>query len=448
MKSLEQWLKQRNITEIECIVSDLTGIARGKIMPTQKFCDEGGIRLPESVMLQAVTGDYVEDELYDQLADPADIDLILKPDPKAVFMVPWAQEPTAQVIHEACDRMGNLNAISPRNILKKVLALYEEKGWQPIVAPEMEFYLTNRCDDPDLPLTPPIGRSGRPEIGRKSYSIDAANEYDPIIEEIYDWCEEQELDIDTLIHEEGTAQMEFNFRHGDALSLADQVFVFKRTVREAALKHKVAATFMAKPISKEPGSAMHIHTSVIDRATGKNLFSDSDGTMSDVFYGFIAGLQKYIPAAMPMFAPNVNSYRRFLPNTTAPTNMDWGVENRTVALRVPESDPANRRIENRIPGADTNPYLAMAANLLCGLVGVEEGLRPTPPVSGAANYHLPDTLPTSLENAIEEMEACSMLEERLGWAFVQAYAGTRRAEHEAFKEVISSWEREYLMYSV
>jgi len=344
LDQLTGWLKERKITEVECLISDLTGIARGKISPTNKFLDERGMRLPESVLLQTVTGDYVEDDIYYELLDPADIDMFCRPDPNAVFLVPWAIEPTAQVIHDTYDKMGNPIELSPRNILKRVLKMYADKGWQPIVAPEMEFYLTKRCEDPDLPFQPPVGRSGRQETGRQSFSIDAANEFDPLFEDMYDWCEAQGLDLDTLIHEEGTAQMEINFRHGEALHLADQILVFKRTMREAALKHNVAATFMAKPMTGEPGSAMHLHQSVIELETGRNIFSSPDGSMSQLFLHHVGGLQKYIPELLPMFAPNVNSFRRFLPDTSAPVNVEWGEENRTVGLRVPDSDPQNRRV--------------------------------------------------------------------------------------------------------
>ncbi|WLD58555.1 glutamine synthetase family protein [Salinispirillum sp. LH 10-3-1] len=450
MEKLTKWLKEHNITEIECITPDQTGIARGKIMPTDKFIAEKGIRLPESVLLQTATGDYPDDDIYYSLLDPADIDMHLRPDDGALFLVPWALEPTAQVIHDCYDNMGNAINLSPRNLLKRVLELYADKGWKPIVAPEMEFYLTARCTDPDLPLSPPIGRSGRTESGRQSFSIDAANEYDPIIEDIYDWCEAQKLDIDTLIHEEGTAQLEFNFRHGDALKLADQVFVFKRTVREAALKHNISATFMAKPITNEPGSAMHIHQSIVDAKTGKNLFSNPDGTASKLFYNFIAGLQTYIPQAMPMFAPNVNSYRRYLPGAAgnSPVNIEWGEENRTVGLRVPASSPEGRRVENRLPGSDTNPYIALAGNLVCGYLGMIEDLKPRKPVSGRLGDQADDHVPFNLEVALDMMSECTELREILGSDFVDGFVATRWAEYEGFKKVISSWEREYLLSSV
>ncbi|MFO6372703.1 glutamine synthetase, partial [Pseudomonas aeruginosa] len=144
LDQLTSWLKERKITEVECLISDLTGIARGKISPTNKFIAEKGMRLPESVLLQTVTGDYVEDDIYYDLLDPADIDMVCRPDENAVFLVPWAIEPTAMVIHDTFDKLGNPIELSPRNILKRVLKMYADKGWRPIVAPEMEFYLTKR----------------------------------------------------------------------------------------------------------------------------------------------------------------------------------------------------------------------------------------------------------------------------------------------------------------
>lgn len=450
MEKLSQWLKQHRITEVECVTPDQTGISRGKIMPTNKFIAEKGIRLPESVLLQTATGDYPDDESYYSILDPADIDMILRPDETAKFLVPWADEPTALVIHDCYDRMGSLIELSPRAVLKKVLKLYDDQGLKPIVAPEVEFYLTQRCTDPDLPLEPPIGRSGRKESGRQSFSIDAANEFDPIIEDIYDWCEAQELDIDTLIHEEGMAQLEFNFRHGEALALADQVFVFKRTVREAALKHRIGATFMAKPITGEPGSSMHIHQSLLDKKTGKNLFSNEDGTASKRFLAYIAGLQHYTPYLMPMFAPNVNSYRRYLPGAdgNAPVNIEWGEENRTVGLRVPHAPPEARRVENRLPGADTNPYLAFAANLACGYLGMMQDLKPRKPMQGRAGAEADPDVPFNLEAALDMMSECEAVREILGPSFVDGFVATRWAEYEGFKRVISSWEREFLLTTV
>ncbi len=179
---------------------------------------------------------------------------------------------------------------------------------------------------------------------------------------MYDFCDLQNLDLDTLIHEEGAAQVEINFLHGNPLDLADQVFLFKRTVREVALRHDIYATFMSKPMGNEPGSAMHVHQSIVDPQTGANLFAGADGKASRLFRAYIGGLQKYIPAVMPIFAPNVNSYRRLARFSNAPINLQWGYDNRTCGLRVPVGDASAMRVENRVPGADANPYLAFAAH--------------------------------------------------------------------------------------
>ena len=362
-------------------------------------------------------------------------------------VVPWAAEPTAQVIHDCFYSDGRRVMMAPRHVLRHVLELYAQRGWEPVVAPELEFYLIEPNIDADYPLKPPVGRSGRSEPGRQSYSIAAVNEFDPLFDDIYAFCEAQDIEIDTLIHEDGPAQMEINLLHGPAMDLADQAFLFKRTAREAALRHKMYATFMAKPHAREPGSAMHIHQSLIDTKTRRNVFSNPDGTPSALFFSHIAGLQRYVPAAMSLFAPNVNSYRRMTRYQMAPINVQWGYDNRTAGLRVPVSTPEARRIENRVGGADANPYLAIAASLACGYLGMIEELQPTEPVAGSA-HELPFSLPRSLDEALERLRDSEPLMQILGEPFVAAYTIVKQAEHEVFLQVISSWEREHLLLNV
>ena len=382
---MERWLDEQRITEIECLVPDLTGVARGKILPREKFTEERGMRLPEAVLAMTVTGEFPSgDDAYDSVVHVSDRDMILRPDPSTLCQVPWAIDPTAQVLHDCYFADGSLVDFAPRSVLRRVLQMYTDKGWAPIVAPELEFYLIAKNTDPDLPLKPPIGRSGRSETSRQIYSIDAVNEFDPLFEDIYDYCQTMELDVDTLIHEIGAGQMEINFLHGEPIGLADRVFFFKRTLRETALRHEMYATFMAKPMAGEPGSAMHIHQSVVDIKTGKNIFSNEDGTASKLFPQYIAGLQKYMPAAVALVAPYVNSYRRIVKHSAAPVNVQWGHDNRTVGFRVPFSDPQGRRVENRVVGADANPYLALAVTLACGYLGMMEKLEPTKEITGSA----------------------------------------------------------------
>ena len=442
---IQQFFRDHGISEVEAIIPDMAGIARGKLMPAEKFAEDAGMRLPESIFLQTVTGDYPSDT--SSAMSPAEIDIVLKADPKTVRVVPWAAEPTAQVIHDCFYSDGRRVTMAPRQVLQHVLELYAERGWDPVVAPELEFYLVEPNIDADYQLKPPIGRSGRAEPGRQSYSIAAVNEFDPLFDDVYAFCEAQDIEIDTLIHEDGPAQMEINLLHGDPQNLADQAFLFKRTAREAALRHKMYATFMAKPHAKEPGSAMHIHQSVVERQTRANIFSNADGTPSALFFSHIAGLQRYLPAAMSLFAPNVNSYRRIARSSLAPINVQWGYDNRTAGLRVPVSDPESRRVENRLGGADANPYIAIAASLACGYLGMVQNLRPSEPISGSA-HDLPWDLPRSLDDALKRLMDCQPLVQLLGQPFVAAYTIVKQAEHEVFLQVISSWEREHLLLNV
>ena len=445
---MDLWLNEKRVTEIECLIPDLTGVARGKILPRGKFTQERGMRIPEAVLGMTVTGNYpIDDGPYDRAISTTDRDMILKADPTTITMVPWAVDPTAQVIHDCYFADGKLVDFAPRTVLRRVLKLYADKGWRPVVAPELEFYLTAKNIDPDLPLKPPIGRSGRAETSRQVYSIDAVNEFDPLFEDIYDYCELMNLDVDTLIHEIGAGQMEINFFHAEPLGLADEVFFFKRTVRESALRHDMYATFMAKPIAGEPGSAMHVHQSILDVTTGKNIFSNDDGTPSEAFMHYIGGLQRYIPAAMVLVAPYVNSYRRLSRNTAAPINIEWGYDNRTVGIRSPISSPEARRVENRVIGADANPYVALAMTMACGYLGLKNKIKPKAEMKGDA-YLSPYALPRSLGEALDWLRRESDLHEVLGKEFITVYSEIKELEFDEFMKVISPWEREHLLLRV
>ncbi|MCL7941032.1 glutamine synthetase family protein [Halomonas sp. ATCH28] len=446
---LNDWFQNHGITEVECLVSDLTGILKGKIMPAGKYLNGGRPRLPDSIFIQTVTGGYPDDEDI-RFWNPAERDMELVPDANAIYLVPWAEDPTAQIIHDCFYLTGEPVELAPRYVLKRVLELYAARGWTPVIAPEVEFYLVKTNTDSDYPLEPPIGRTGRQESSRQSFSIDAVNEFDPLFEEMYDYCEAMNLDLDTLIHEEGAGQMEVNFQHGDPLTLADQVVMFKRTLRETALRHGIYATFMAKPMANEPGSSMHIHQSLLDTKDGHNVFADADGQPSKLFHHFIGGLQRYLPSVMPLLAPNVNSYRRLMRTETsgsAPINVEWGMDNRTVGLRVPVSPPEATRVENRLAGADANPYLVMAASLACGYLGLLGRLEPRPPMVGSA-WSGGNKLPDDIGPALDMLHDCQPLADILGERFTHSYLAVKRAEHRAYFQVISSWEREHLLLRV
>ncbi|MEO1455623.1 MAG: glutamine synthetase family protein, partial [Pseudomonadota bacterium] len=361
---------------------------------------------------------------------------------------PWTGDWTLQVIHDAFDQAGKPIPMSPRNVLRRVVEMYEKKGWKPIVAPEMEFYLVARNIDPRQPIEAMMGRTGRPAAARQAYSMSAVDEYGPVIDDIYDFAEAQGFEIDGITQEGGAGQVEINLRHGSPVKLADEVFYFKRLIREAALRHDCFATFMAKPIEGEPGSAMHIHHSVIDMKTGKNIFSGPQGGETDAFFQFIGGLQKHLPQVVAIMAPYVNSYRRYVKDHAAPINLAWGRDNRTTGLRIPISEPEGRRVENRLAGMDCNPYLGIAASLACGYLGLVNEEWAGPSFKGDAYDDGEEDLPKVMFEALDLFRDAPEMRAVLGDRFCEVYEIVKQAEYDEFLQVISPWEREHLLLNV
>ncbi len=448
-----KWLKDHSITEVECLVPDLGGTARGKILPTKKFIDglkNNSHRMPQSIFIQTISGQYasdVEGGLDHDIYNPTDTDVNIKPDFNTIRLVPWYDDPTAQIICDAYEMNGFPVENSPRHILKKILKLYENKNLVPVVSPEVEFYLVKQNSDPDYPLEVPVGQSGRQETGKQSYGIDAINEFDPLFEDVYNFCEQQNIDIDTMNHESGSAQMEINFQHGDPLELADQVFLFKRTLRQTAVRHKLYATFMAKPMKDQPGSSLHLHQSLLDK-NKKNIFAPNGKEFSKIFMNYIGGLQKYTPLLMPIYAPHINSYKRLFATYGSPKNINWGIGNRSCGFRIPVSDNENSRVENRLAGSDTNPYLVFAANLASGYLGIEKKLTPTSETKESLFNQDSTTLPTNFNEAVLQFEQDKDINNIFGEKFVKTLVAMRKVEYLAYMEVVSPWEREYLLLNV
>ncbi|WP_069095735.1 glutamine synthetase family protein [Methyloligella halotolerans] len=433
------------VEEVQCIIPDMVGMSRGKAMPCEKFSPDTIYYLPDSLFYQTITGEYVEiDQIENQWMEK---DIALHPDMSTACAAPWAEDVTLQVICDLKTRSGELVEVAPRNVLKRVISLYKEQGWRPVVAPELEFYLTKPNLDPNEPVEPPIGRTGRSASGRQSFSMVAVDEYGPVIDTIYDFAEAQGLNIDTMIQEGGAGQIELNLLHGDPLLLADEVFYFKRAIREAALKHNIFATFMAKPMRDEPGSAMHIHQSVVDIDTGANIFSDKTGGISSSFLHFIGGSQKHLLDVMPLLAPYANSYRRLNGRMSAPGNVEWSKDNRTTGLRIPICEPEARRVENRIIGIDTNPYLAIAASLAAGYLGMVNKVDPRPEATNEV-WREGSVLPDGLAAALASFEVASDIRAVLGERFCTVFAAIKNAELTEFRREISPWEREHLMLNV
>ena len=454
IKKFTNWLKKNSITEVECLVPDLGGIARGKILPSNKFIKglkDDSHRLPQSIFIQTISGGYATEDdggLPPEVYNPTDIDVILRPDFNTIRVIPWYKDPTAQVICDAVNLNGSAVMNSSRHVLRKILKMYDDLGYYPIVSPEVEFYLVKPNPDADYPLEVPTGQSGRQETGKQAFGIDAVNEFDNLFEDVYNYCEEQKIEIDTINHESGSAQMEINFQHGDPLDLADQVFLFKRTLRQSAIKHKLYATFMAKPMENQPGSSLHLHQSLHNKKNGKNIFFNKKNILSNLMKNYIGGLQEYTPKLMPIHAPNVNSYRRLFATWDAPRNTKWGIGNRSCGFRIPSNEEKSMRIENRISGSDTNPYLIIAANLAAGYLGIKNKIKPTQEIKKSVFDDKKSSLPKNMEEAILLFEKDEDLVEVFNQKFIRTIAAIRRVEYQAYLKVISSWEREYLLLNV
>lgn len=437
------YLAANRLDEVECVIGDLPGIARGKAVPAAKWEKQAHFHLPESIFFQTITGDWGEAAGPAGFTEP---DMILRPDMATATAAPWTTDGTLQVIHDAFRTNGDPIEFSPRNVLKRVVEMYKKQGWTPIVAPEMEFFLVARNVDPTQPITPMLGRTGRPVAGRQAYSMSAVDDFGPVIDDIYEYAEIQGFEIDGITQEGGAGQLEINLLHGDPVTLADQVFYFKRLIREAALKHDCFATFMAKPIEGEPGSAMHIHHSILDQ-NGQNIFAGAEGRETDDFFHFIGGLQEHLPSVIAVMAPYVNSYRRYVRDSAAPINLEWGRDNRTTGIRIPLSPPEARRVENRLAGMDCNPYLCIAASLACGYLGMMNNVKPDKRYAGDA-YEGEDDIPQGLYAALDLFDAATDIHDVMGPEFARVFSIVKRAEYNEFLQVISPWEREHLLLNV
>ncbi|MDX8518414.1 glutamine synthetase family protein [Mesorhizobium dulcispinae] len=443
----QSWLTTHGIKQVECLVPDVNGVLRGKALPAAKFLkslEDRALYLPSSAFLVAIDGRYSGS--IDEGFAYQDPDMRMVPDLSTLCLAPGGGAGKAYVFADTFHMDDRPWMASPRHVLRAVLDLYRRRGWRAVMAPELEFYLTAPNPDPDRPLTAPVGRNGRPESVQHPYDMQALEEFEPVIQRIYALSAAAGLPLDTLIHESGTAQLEINFLHGDPLALADKALLFKRMARQAALASGMHATFMAKPIAAQAGSSMHLHMSITDES-GEPMFAGKDGNDTEMFSHFVGGLQKYVPEMMPLFAPNVNSYRRIRPGHSAPANIEWSHDNRSCGLRVPMGGRAARRVENRLPGADANPYLAMAGSLIAGYLGIEERLARSPETFGNA-YRSQSTLPKTMEEALDRFAACEPVRALLGEDFAQTYLRVKSVELDLFQSVVTSWERDHLLLKV
>lgn len=427
------------VVEIECVTADLNGIPRGKVMTVEGFLSGRRLQLARGVLLQCVMGGYPAPRFYGS----DDGDLVLNAVLGQVHVLPWSKPPRALAICDADELTGQGSGLSTRNLLKRVVARYRAKGLEPVVATELEFFIFDRNGDPYQPFQPPVGADGRRESGFSAFSVSSGNGLRPFFEDVYRCMDAVGIPRDTFMHEMGTSQFEINLIHGEPLLIADQTFLFKHLLREVALQHGLLAVCMAKPLAHTAGSSMHIHQSVVD-TQGRNIFTAEDGEATPAFYQFIAGLQACLADFTLLFAPNINSFQRLCNPYASPNNACWSYDNRSAGLRIPASGPEARRVENRLPGADANPYLALAASLAAGLHGLERQLQPSEPVTGEVEAPPELLLPDSLQEALRRLRGSRQAREVFGEEFIDGYLACKALELGDFLGEITPWERRVL----
>ena len=433
--------------QVDLLLPDPNGVLRGKRVAADTLAKvyRDGVCLPMSLVATDITGNTVEETGLGY--DIGDEDRSCWPVPGSLRPVPWAPVPSAQLLL-SMDDGGQPFAVQPRHVLERVLARYAARGWTPVLAVELEFYLLDAAADAHgRPQPPRHPRNGRRADSTQVYSIDELDDWRGFTDAVAAACHAQAIPADTAVAEYAPGQFEINLAHrADALLACDEAILLKRTIKAVAAAQGLQASFMAKPFAGQAGSGMHLHVSVCD-GDGRNLFAGTPQAPAQALRHAIGGLQRHAPDSLLLFAPHANSYRRFVANAFVPLNRSWGFNNRTVAIRVPHSDAANTRIEHRIAGADANPYLVAAAVLAAMLDGIDQRCDPGPPVTGNAYAQHPPE-PADWATAIARFEQSEFIGEFLGPRLRHVYARQKQREREDFQALVSDMDYAWYLGTV
>ena len=445
----EAFLARHPDTEVvDLLLCDANGILRGKRVRADSLSKaySPGILLAKSLFAQDVTGRTAESAGIG--FETGDMDCVCTPVPGTLCRVPWREKPSAQALLRMRDAHGKPYAGDPQSVLDTVLDRFREIGLTPVVAIELEFYLIDRmrsaAGEPQLPISPVTGARER---HLNVYGITDLDDYGDLLGEMVDAAAVQGIPADTAVSEASPAQFEINLHHqADALLACRHALMLKRVIKGVARKHGLEATFMPKPLPDIAGSGTHVHVSLVDDA-GNNVFALGEQPVNDTLKNAIAGLAETMAESMLIFAPNANSYRRFVAEWFVPLTPTWGLNNRTVALRVPGGDTAARRIEHRLAGADVNPFLLTAAVLAGMHHGITNGLQPGPLTSGNAYEKHPPSLPITWESTLKAFERAEIIPDYLGGEFCRIFTAIKREEYDLFNLQITPLEYDWYLRS-
>ncbi len=432
-----------DVQAVQIMITDPSGVARGKSVRTSELqrIFESGRQVAGSILGLDITGVDVDDTGL--VWDTGDADMTARPIAGTLVRAPWIAAPTGQLMLTMFDGKGAPAAADPRHVLVRVVEGFARAGLTPVVACELEFYLLK--EEAGGKLVPAGGGRAGERQKIDAYSLTRLDDLAPLFDDVYAAATAQGLPAETLMSEYSPGQFEITLHHrADALRAVDEAVMFKRVLRGAARKHGLLACFMAKPFTGRAGSGLHVHVSMND-ADGRNLFASEDPAGTPALRQAIGGMKATMAESMAVFAPNANSYRRFVSESYAPVAPIWGINNRSVSLRVPAGPPLSRHVEHRIAGADANLYLAVASVLGAAERGIRERIDPGAPVEGNGYAQSgARVLPATWHEALEYAGKSAFLRETLGEEFVKIYLAIKRQECARFSAEVS--ELDYTWY--
>ncbi len=444
LDELDAFLAVHHVEAVEAFLTDSSGVARGKLLRASELAGlyRTGRPLPGSILGLDITGEEVDETGLTW--DVGDADNLAFPIAGSLRRASWKSVPTAQLLLSLWEHDGSPHVADPRHVLAGVVARLRSAGYVPVVAAELEFYLVDPVRGDHGLRSPRSPHTKRRLDELDSFSVAELEQFSPFFDELFAAARVSELPAETLISEYAPGQFEVVLRHrADAMRAADEAVHWKRLVRGVAAKHGLLATFMAKPFSDRAGSGLHIHASLEDEA-GRTLFASEDAAGSPLMRHAIGGLLAMLEDSMAVFAPNANSYRRFHAHSYAPVSRTWGVNNRTVAVRVPTGAPETRHLEHRVAGADANPYLAIAAVLAGIHKGIVEHLDPGPPIEGNG-YAITSRLPSDWPEALRRLRGSTSLATYFGARFLKIYDALKTAECRRFHARVTELDLDWYL---
>ncbi len=450
LNEANEFLKEHpEVQFVDLLIADMNGVVRGKRIERASLHKvyAKGINLPASIFALDINGSTVESTGLG--LDIGDADRVCFPIAGTLCNEPWQKRPTAQLLMTMHELDGQPFFADPREVLRQIVQKFDDLGLTICAAFEIEFYLIDQENVNGRPQPPRSPMSGKRPQSTQVYLIDDLDEYADCLQDILEAAKEQGIPADAIVKESAPAQFEVNLHHvNDAIKACDYALLLKRLIKNVAYDHEMDTTFMAKPYPNQAGNGLHVHISLLDKKTGKNIFATDDPLQSASLRHAIGGVLETMPASMAFLCPNVNSYRRFGAQFYVPNAPSWGVDNRTVAVRVPNGSPDAVRIEHRVAGADANPYLMMSS-ILAGIHhGLTSKIEPGEPIEGNSYEQLEQSLPNNLRDALRELDESEVLNQYISPDYIDIFVACKEAELQEFETTISDLEYNWYLHTV